>query len=248
MTASPRVLVAVGSDTLALRLRLMIEAEGGEVVMLDGSTPLPIFGIAVAVAAPGAAATVRQAAPGVPMIEVGASEDWQALRDRLVNAMSLPAGSGPAGSGPAGSGSSEAEFLAAAIAHARILLVDDSVTYREFLRLELTRLGAEVSVCPDPSKVLELLRQDNWDCVLIDLVMPGMDGAQLCTLAARLRRDGGGDYALAVLSSREGKADLIRSLEAGADLFLSKSQDAGLFRVKLGALLRQRRLRAHEKG
>ncbi|MCR6630853.1 MAG: hypothetical protein NVV74_12845 [Magnetospirillum sp.] len=77
---------------------------------------------------------------------------------------------------------------------------------------------------------------------MIDLVMPGVDGAQLCSRAARLRRDHGQSFVLAVLSSRESSADLIRSLEAGADLFLGKSQDVSLIRVKLGALLRRRQL------
>jgi CheY-like chemotaxis protein len=239
MTARKRVLLAVGSDTLALRLRLMIEAEGGDVVILDGGAALPMAGIDVAVAVPAEVDEVLRSAPGVPVIEVRSGEDWEGLRRRLVRAMAPPP--------PAPL--SEAALLGAALAKARILLVDDSVTYREFLRLELARLGAAVTVCSDPVKAMAMLGQGGWDCVLIDLVMPGMDGAQLCTLAAQSRRDRGGDYVLVVLSSREGKADLIRSLEAGADLFLSKSQDVAVIRAVLGAVLRRRLSRGvHESG
>jgi two-component system, NtrC family, sensor kinase len=118
--------------------------------------------------------------------------------------------------------------------------VDDSATYREFLRLELTQLGAQVTVCSNAEDALTHLTHGDWDCILVDLVMPGVDGIQLCGRAARLRRDSGKAFVLGVLSSREGKADLIRSLEAGADVFIGKSLDAALFRAKLGAALRRR--------
>lgn len=225
MTA--RVLLAASSETLMLRLRLMVEAEGAEAVTLDGDEA---EGCRVVVAAPALVEKARRAAPGVPLIELGDGEDWESVRRRLVHALNAPVAA------------IEADALSAALGHARILLVDDSVTFREYLRHELVRLGAAVTVCGNAADAQAQLAAGEWDCVLVDMVLPGVDGVELCGWAAQARRDGGGDYLLVVLSSREGKADLIRSLEAGADLFLGKAQDLALIRVKLGALLRRRAL------
>lgn len=229
MNRRPRVLVAAGSDTLLLRLRLMVEAEGGEAVALGGD---PVDGVRLVLAVPALKARAAAAAPGLPVIELSDDQDWSQLRRRLAEALEPPSVAP----------GSEGDALAAALSQARILLVDDSVTFREYLRQELVRLGASVSVCGTADAAMVQLADGGWDCVLIDLVLPGVDGAELCGRAARLRRQGAGDFVLAVMSSREGKADLIRSLEAGADLFLGKAQDLVLIRAKLGALLRRRAL------
>lgn len=225
MSGRPRVLVAAGSETLALRLRLMLEAVGAEAVALGDRSG---GDIQLAISVPTLVAQVRAHSPGVPVIELGDADDWDALRARLAQTLSAPP--------------SEADELARALVRARILLVDDSVTYREFLRHELARLGAAVTVCGNADDAQAHLAGGGWDCVLIDLVMPGLGGVELCRRAARRRRGGGDGFVLAVLSSREGKDDLIRSLDAGADLFLGKSQDMALIRAKLGAMLRRKRL------
>lgn len=230
MNGPVRVLVAAGSGTLGLRLRLMLEAEGAEVVMASDMVAVGSPEVQLVVATASQAAMAGGLAPGIKLMEIDESENWEALRHRLSALLSLGAESDL----------SEADQMAAALARARILLVDDSVTYREFLRLELTRLGAMVVACSNAEDALARLTGGQWDCVLVDLVMPGVDGAQLCGRAARLRRDSGQRFVLGVLSSREGKADLIRSLEAGADVFIGKSLDMPLFRAKLGAALRQR--------
>ncbi|MBC7951331.1 MAG: response regulator transcription factor [Rhodospirillaceae bacterium] len=224
-----RVLVAAGSGTLGLRLRLMLEAEGAEVSMVtDMMAGVAAAEIQLVVATPSQIAVAGGLAPGATVLEIDEREEWDVVRSRLAAALNPQSGQ-----------LSEAEQLNAALARARILLVDDSATYREFLRLELTRLGAQITVCSNAEAALTRLSEGEWDCMLVDLVMPGVDGAELCGRAARLRRDSGKTFVLGVLSSREGKADLIRSLEAGADVFMGKSLDNALFRAKLGAALRR---------
>lgn len=225
MSGRPRVLVAAGSETLVLRLRMMVEAEGAEAIVLDEGDA---GDVRLVLTAPALRARATGTVPGVPVLELGDGEDWGHLHRRLSEALAVPA--------------SERDALADSLARARVLLVDDSVTFREYLRQELVRLGAAVSVCGTADAALARLAEGGWDCVLIDLVLPGVDGAELCSRAARLRRQGAGNFVLAVMSSREGKADLIRCLEAGADLFLGKAQDLALIRAKLGALLRRRAL------
>lgn len=230
MSEGARVLIVTGSESVALRLRMMVEAEG-----------------AVAVIAADAAAAMREAASApldvvmadkaldrgflaktIPVLMVDPSRpDWDNLRLRLEGALR-------------GGEPSEAELLARSLSQARLLIVDDSVTYREFLRHNLEKRGAEIVVCASGVEGIALLKTQEFDAVLLDLVMPGMDGLKLCGEVARLRRERGKTFMLIVLTSRESRDDLLRSLEAGADFFLRKSQDMALLTAKLGALLRRK--------
>lgn len=230
----PQILIVTGSETLALRLRLMAESEGAQVAVAND------LGAALREAAnarPDAVMVDRSMdqwrgigplADNIPILMVDAARpDWEKLRDRLA---AILAGDAPA----------ESVLLANSLARARILLVDDSVTYREFLRHELEASGAEIQVRGTGAEGIDLLQAEHFDCVLLDLVLPGMDGLRLCAEVARIRREQRRQFLLIVLTSREGRADLLQSLEAGADSFLRKSQDTALLSAKLGAMLRRK--------
>lgn len=226
MTRAPLVAVLARSGTVALRLRLLLEGEGARVVVVDDAGALLTQG------RPSLVIADKQNVPavrldGVPVIAF--LDDWEALRRDIGKALR-----------DVGRSVEEAAHLAAALGQARVLVVDDSQTYREFLRLELTRQGATVRTCATAADALAQVAGERWDAVLVDLVMPGIDGVELCGRLALLRREQKRDFVLAVLSSREGKDDLVRSLEAGADAFLGKSSDPAIMRVKLGALLRRK--------
>lgn len=229
MTA-PIAVVVSGSETVRLRLRLMLEAEGAEVrVAADAEAAVraasdPSVRLAVVDSAGQGVAF----ADGVPVLALGDRPDWDAVRRSVRRHLAF--------------GPGEDEALKTALSTARILVVDDSVTYREYLRLELGRLGCTVQATGDPDLALAQLETGAWNCLLVDLVMPGFDGLDLARRAAGLRRHGGVDFVVVVLTSRETAADLVRSLEAGADQFVPKSQDIAVLRVRLGALLRRKAL------
>lgn len=234
MSPRPLVLVVTASDTLRLRLRLMVEAEGGRVAVAPNCAEIDAAeSPALVLVADSAADQCRLQFPGVPVETVADGNDWEEVRRRLSNILH-----------PA----DEARRLAESLSRARILLVDDSLTYREFLRHELARQGAQVTACGNAEEAVAALEGGRWDAVMVDLIMPGIDGIQLCARLARLRREKGGRHLLVVLSSREGRDDLVRSFEAGADAFLGKSQDPVLMRVRLGALLRFHFLDAPTQG
>lgn len=228
MSEAPLVVVLARSETVALRLRLMLEGEGARVVVAD-EPPMPSAHErpALVVADRQGAERARSQCRGIPVVAF--LDDWEAVHDEVIRALRA-----------VGLAGEESHHLAAALRQARVLVVDDSQTYREFLRLELSRQGAAVRSCASADAALAAVAAETWDAVLIDLVMPGVDGAELCGRLARIRRDQGRRFILVVLSSREGHDDLVRSLEAGADIFLGKSTNPVLMRVKLGALLRRK--------
>lgn len=126
------------------------------------------------------------------------------------------------------------------LARARILVVDDSATYREFLRAELEEAGCHVVAARNADEAVAALQDGGLDCVILDLVMPGTSGTQLCERFDRFRRRYGLFFQIVILTSQEGEDRLAASLTAGADDFIGKSQAMDVLKIRLMALLRRK--------
>jgi len=117
-----------------------------------------------------------------------------------------------------------------------ILLIDDSVTFREALRQALEEAGYTVQVAASGEEGLRIAAASRPRAVVVDSVLPGIDGS---SVIRRLRLD----IALRsvpclLLTGSEDHHMELRALEAGADAFLSKDQDAEVILARLAALLR----------
>jgi DNA-binding response OmpR family regulator len=102
----------------------------------------------------------------------------------------------------------------------RALVVDDEAPIRELLRLHLELAGFEVSECGDGRDALERLGSIAFDVVLLDLMLPGIDGVALC----RAARNAGPNTAapILLLSARGAEADKVLGLQSGADDYVTK--------------------------
>src|SRR4030095_11099759 len=78
------------------------------------------------------------------------------------------------------------------------------------------------------------------DAVLLDLVMPGMDGIEACRRIVDVRRTLDTPAVILMLTAREDKGDMTRGLEAGADDFVGKSSDLAVLKARIRALLRRK--------
>ncbi|CUW39744.1 putative Sensor protein, CheY-like domain [Magnetospirillum sp. XM-1] len=123
---------------------------------------------------------------------------------------------------------------------ARVLVIDDSTTYRESLAQELTDEGCDVTQVTNGAEGLRLLSESDFDCVMVDMVMPEMDGIAVCKELSRLRADDDAPLVVLMLSAYEHKENVARALEAGADDFVGKSTEMSLLRARLRALLRRK--------
>ena len=116
---------------------------------------------------------------------------------------------------------------------ARLLTIDDSETYLEFLDGELTGEGYQVDQASSPEAGLEMLARQKFDCVLVDLVMPRLDGIEVCRRINELRSRLDNPIAVLMLTGQENKHDLTRALEAGADDFVGKSSDIAVLKGRI---------------
>jgi len=101
-----------------------------------------------------------------------------------------------------------------------VLAVDDDERARELLRVVLVAEGYRVVTAASGPDALEAIRARIPDILLIDLVMPGMDGMEVCRRARQLA--GGGKMSIVVLSGMDDAAMRRAALEAGVDAFLTK--------------------------
>jgi diguanylate cyclase (GGDEF)-like protein len=114
----------------------------------------------------------------------------------------------------------------------RILIAEDDPVSRRLLEATLVRWDYEVVVTCDGPSALELLRRDDAPSLaLLDLIMPGMNGDEVCR-QVRDRLDGRYIYLL-LLTAKSHKADLVHGLNAGADDYLVKPVDPMELKARL---------------
>jgi PAS domain S-box-containing protein len=130
--------------------------------------------------------------------------------------------------------------LDSALSSARLLAVDDSATYLEFLTEELRGEGYSVETATGGKAALEKFSSGTYDAVLLDLVMPDIDGIEACKRIVEVRRGMETPSVILMLTARENKEDMTRGLEAGADDFVGKSSDLVVLKARIRALLRRK--------
>jgi two-component system response regulator MprA len=117
----------------------------------------------------------------------------------------------------------------------RILVVDDDQAVRESLRRSLEFNGYAVSLAGDGAEALAAIGQHPPDALLIDVMMPRLDGLE----TTRALRAAGNDLPILVLTARDSVGDRVEGLDAGADDYLTKPFALEELLARLRALLRR---------
>ncbi|MEO7588604.1 MAG: response regulator transcription factor [Arachnia sp.] len=116
----------------------------------------------------------------------------------------------------------------------RILIIEDEESYREALTFMLGREGFDVGSAPDGASGLVEFDRAGADLVLLDLMMPGMPGTEVCRqLRAR------GNVAIVMVSARDAEVDKVVGLELGADDYVTKPFSHRELVARIRAVLRR---------
>jgi two-component system response regulator CpxR len=116
-----------------------------------------------------------------------------------------------------------------------VLIVDDDVKLTEMLREYLAQRNIRLGVQHDGEKGLEAALSGRYELVLLDVMLPGIDGFEMLR---RLRMSS--DLCVLLLTARGGSADRIHGLKLGADDYLPKPFDPEELVARMGAILRRR--------
>ncbi|GAA0216454.1 response regulator transcription factor [Saccharothrix mutabilis subsp. mutabilis] len=117
----------------------------------------------------------------------------------------------------------------------RILVVDDDRAVRESLRRSLQFNGYQVDLAGDGQQALEAVVAQRPDAMVLDVMMPRLDGLEVC----RRLRSTGDDLPILVLTARDAVSDRVSGLDAGADDYLPKPFALEELLARLRALLRR---------
>jgi DNA-binding response OmpR family regulator len=116
----------------------------------------------------------------------------------------------------------------------RVLVVEDEPDIADFIRRGLTYKGYEVNVAHSGEEALERARDQLPDLVILDLMLPGIDGVEVCR---RLRA--ADEIPIIMLTARDSVADKVNGLEAGADDYVTKPFEFAELLARVRAALRR---------
>lgn len=119
---------------------------------------------------------------------------------------------------------------------AKILLVEDEVNIASFIERGLKEFGHDVQVVYDGQAGWELVRKENFQLLILDIIMPGMNGLQLCRQYRQLY---GFQSPVVMLTALGTTDDIVNGLDAGADDYLVKPFSFQELEARIKALLRR---------
>lgn len=119
-------------------------------------------------------------------------------------------------------------------AHTRVLVVDDDSNICELIRLYLEKEGFLVSISYDGKKALEAFKEHAPDIVILDIMLPGMDGWQVCREIRRMSA-----IPIIMLSAKDETFNKVLGLELGADDYMVKPFEPKELIARIRAVLRR---------
>ena len=120
----------------------------------------------------------------------------------------------------------------------KILFADDEVSLQELMRIELPRMGHDVTVCPDGEVAVAALERNSYDCLLVDLDMPGRNGIEVIAKAVELCPEAES----IVLTGKSSMETAVAALRHGAFDYLTKPCKLAELDAILGRVAQKREL------
>ena len=119
----------------------------------------------------------------------------------------------------------------------RALIVEDEASIREIVRFHLSLAGFETEEVADGRAALDRVRADRFDLIVLDVMLPGVDGVTIC----RAMRSGGPNQRTGVLmlTARDTEPDKVLGLESGADDYLTKPFGVREFMARVTSVVRR---------
>jgi DNA-binding response OmpR family regulator len=120
----------------------------------------------------------------------------------------------------------------------RVLIVEDELPVRELLRLHLDAAGFAVEECIEGTGALRLLRDEAFDLIILDVMLPGLDGVSICRA---VRASGPNrDRPILMVTARDSESDKVVGLESGADDYIAKPFGIRELLARVAAITRRR--------
>lgn len=124
----------------------------------------------------------------------------------------------------------------------RVLIIEDEIKLARFVELELVYEGYEVKVCNDGRVGLDTAMEENFDLILLDLMLPGLNGIEICR---RIRKVS--DVPIIMLTAKDEVMDKVAGLDSGADDYLTKPFAIEELLARMRVALKRRNINENRK-
>ncbi|MGH2574865.1 MAG: response regulator transcription factor [Ignavibacteria bacterium] len=119
----------------------------------------------------------------------------------------------------------------------KILIIDDERDILEFIEYNLSKNGYKVSSVTSGEEALEKVKENNFDLILLDLMLPGIDGLEICkTIKADKSK---AKIPIIMLTAKGEESDIVTGLELGADDYITKPFSPRVLLSRIKAILRR---------
>ena len=118
----------------------------------------------------------------------------------------------------------------------RILLAEDDRVIRDITVMYLTKNGLQVDVTDNGNSACQLIEMNRYDCIVLDIIMPGKDGREVCRLIRNKY-----DVPVIFLTALGEEHDIVEGYEVGADEYITKPFSAKVLLLKINALINRYR-------
>ncbi|WP_027417723.1 response regulator transcription factor [Aneurinibacillus terranovensis] len=123
----------------------------------------------------------------------------------------------------------------------KVLVIEDEKNLARFIELELEHEGFNVSVCYDGRQGVEKALKENWDIILLDLMLPGLSGIEICRRVRTVKKT-----PIIMLTARTSVLDRVSGLDSGADDYIPKPFAIEELLARMRALFRRVENQAEE--
>ncbi|MDW0109948.1 response regulator transcription factor [Sporosarcina aquimarina] len=124
----------------------------------------------------------------------------------------------------------------------KILVIEDNESVSQMIELFFEKEGIDGEFVLDGKEGLERAQQHTWDCLIIDWMLPSMDGVTIC----RALRKEGNDVPIIMLTAKDGESDQVLGLEMGADDYVTKPFSPLALMARIKAVTRRRTAKESE--
>lgn len=122
---------------------------------------------------------------------------------------------------------------------AHILIVEDETDIQQLVSYNLIRAGFNVTCADDGEEALQCLGQENIDCILLDLMLPGMSGIEVCSEIKKGRAKQYAATPIIMLTAKGEEEDVVTGFECGADDYITKPFSPKVLVARIRAVLRR---------
>ncbi|QJC52342.1 response regulator transcription factor [Paenibacillus albicereus] len=124
----------------------------------------------------------------------------------------------------------------------RILIVDDELPMQDLLQVYLHSEGFQTRTASNGLEALEKIKEDEFDLILLDLMLPGMDGFDICKAVREIST-----VPIIMLTAREGTVDKVVGLKMGADDYITKPFEAREMLARMEAIFRRQHFQEKQR-